>query len=188
MRARTIRTSHAKNTTKPGIAYPAMRLVAMVASYPPTPELIGKKVPEVDGCSAKRASARSSHSGRALGVVRVAGGAHAGSLLDVFLHDLRGCGRRIIDYRAVLPGRPVVRGQVRNRLTGRRAQRQIPRLVAVAFVGGGTRVKHDARGEAGFVDLAHDGAARAPPQGSSGGAASLADGAGGGAGPPRPLP
>src|SRR5258708_29015086 len=146
MRGRTIRTSHAKNTTKPGIAYPAMRLVAMVASYPPTPELIGKKVPEVDGCPAKRASARSSHSGRALGVVRVAGGAHAGSLLDVFLHDLRGCGRRIIDYRAVRPGRPVVRGQVRNRLTGRRAHRQIPRLVAVAFVGGGTRVKHGARG------------------------------------------
>src|SRR5258708_27307762 len=127
MRARRIRTSHAKNTTKPGIAYPAMRLVAMVASYPPTPELIGKKVPEVDGCSAKRASARSSHSGRALGVVRVAGGAHAGSLLDVFLHDLRGCGRRSIAYRAAPPGGPGARAQVRTRLTVRRAPRQSPR-------------------------------------------------------------
>src|SRR5260370_8437197 len=77
-------------------------------------------------------------------------GAHAGSLLDVFLHDLRGCGRGIID-RAVLLGCPVVRGQVRNGLTGRRAHRQIPGLVAVAFVAGGTRVKHDVRGGAGFL-------------------------------------
>ena len=41
MMARTIRTSHAKNSTIPGMAYPLMVLVlATTASYPPMPNLI----------------------------------------------------------------------------------------------------------------------------------------------------
>ena len=43
MMARMIRTSHAKNSTIPGMAYPAMVLVlATAASYPPMPDLIGR--------------------------------------------------------------------------------------------------------------------------------------------------
>src|SRR5258708_1178035 len=41
-----------------------------IADHPHCPQV---QVPEVDECQAKRPSARSSHSGRALGVVRVAG-------------------------------------------------------------------------------------------------------------------
>jgi hypothetical protein len=41
--ARTIRTSHTKNHTIPGMAYPLTVLVlATPASYPPVPELIGR--------------------------------------------------------------------------------------------------------------------------------------------------
>src|SRR5258708_34053988 len=41
MMARMIRTSHAKNSAIPGMAYPLMVLVlATTASYPPMPDLI----------------------------------------------------------------------------------------------------------------------------------------------------
>ena len=43
MMARMIRTSHAKNSTIPGMAYPLMVLVlATTASYPPMPDLIDR--------------------------------------------------------------------------------------------------------------------------------------------------
>ena len=43
MMARTIRTSHTKNHTIPGMAYPLTVLVlATPASYPPMPELIDR--------------------------------------------------------------------------------------------------------------------------------------------------
>jgi hypothetical protein len=43
MMARTIRTSHTKNHTMPGMAYPLMVLVlTMTASYPPMLELIDR--------------------------------------------------------------------------------------------------------------------------------------------------
>jgi pimeloyl-ACP methyl ester carboxylesterase len=43
MMARMIRTSHAKNSTIPGMAYPAMVLVlATAGSYPPMLDLIGR--------------------------------------------------------------------------------------------------------------------------------------------------
>ncbi len=43
MMARTIRTSHVKNRTIPGMAYPLMVLVlATTASYPPMPDLIDR--------------------------------------------------------------------------------------------------------------------------------------------------
>jgi hypothetical protein len=48
MMARTIRTSHTKNHTIPGMAYPLMVLVlATTASYPPMPDLIGRRT---EGC------------------------------------------------------------------------------------------------------------------------------------------
>src|SRR5258708_2179954 len=115
------------------------------------------------------------------------GGREARSLLDVFLHDLRGYGRGITDH-AVLLGRQVVCGQVRNGLTGRPAHRQIPGLIAVALMRGSARVKHDVRGEAGFRRPRPRRDRAGPYAGLSGDAASLADRAGEGAGRRRLLP
>jgi len=82
-------------------------------------------------------------------------GADARSMLDVFLRDLRGCGRGI-PGRGVLPCLQVVCGQHRIGL--------IPGLRAVALLGEASRVDHDIRGQAGFVHPTRDRAAQAPAQ------------------------
>jgi hypothetical protein len=68
--ARTIRTSHAKNSTIPGMAYPLMVLVlAMMASYPPMPDLIDG-LTEAYGFATRRPASANAMEGDPLGASR----------------------------------------------------------------------------------------------------------------------